>query len=252
MSAALTDADAASETPPAGSVPLNNFAHELYARERALAQPITHAAERAGLGKRSGAGSKIEALPEVQERIAWLAREDDEILREKRRRIEERQWLIHDADIAQFYTVEEVPELTPELGEDGKPKLDANGKPILVPALDKKNKPVVHKRQRPRVFEDLPPEHRLCVKSLTYTEKGKPNLVLYDKGDASKALRQMLGLDAPTKIAPTNVKGNGPAEYEIRDMSAAELARRMSWLIEEAASQASESGDETSPQEDER
>lgn len=196
MSGTLTDAEMASgstEKPPTGSIPLNNFSHELYARERALGQPITHAAQRAGLGKRTGAGSKIEAAEDVRARIAWLAREDDEIVREKRRRLEERQWLIHDCDIATFFEdVEEV-----ENDDNGNPKLDPDGNRII------------RKRQRLKHFSEIPAELRMCIEGLTYTEKGRPNLKVYSKQDASRELRKLLGLDAPTKSELTGADG-GP------------------------------------------
>jgi hypothetical protein len=181
-----------------GSIPLNKFAHEIYARERALGQPITHAAERAGLSKRSGAGSKLETDEDVRARIAWLAREDDEIVREKRRRLEERQWLIHGCDISQFY--DDVEELA----------TDKDGNPIL----DKDGNPITRKRQYLRPFSEIPPELRMCIHSLTWTDSGRPNLKLYDKQEANREIRKLLGLDAPTKIAPTTADGSDIAPEE--------------------------------------
>lgn len=60
----------------AGSKPLSKRSHETYAWERSLGTAITIAAERAGLSRRSGAGSKIEQNDEVQARIAFLAAQD--------------------------------------------------------------------------------------------------------------------------------------------------------------------------------
>jgi hypothetical protein len=87
------------------------------------------------------------------------------------------------------------------------------------------------RRQRIKLFSELTPEQRLCIHSLTYTEKGKPNLKLYDKQDASKALRQLLGLDAPTKIAPTNAKGDGPAQMEFLDVSDADRVKALEAFV---------------------
>jgi hypothetical protein len=189
-----------------GSVPLTKFAHEIYARERALGQPITHAAERAGLGKRSGAGSKLEDNDDIRARIAWLAREDDELVREKRRRLEERQWLIHGCDISQFY--EDVEETV----------TDKEGNLVF----DGEQKPLIRKRQFLRPFSEIPPELRMCIHSLTWTDSGRPNLKLYDKQEANREIRKLLGLDAPQKFAPT--KGDGSdlgSDEAINELTAA-------------------------------
>ena len=205
----------------AGSVPLIKFSHELYARERALGQPIAHAAERAGFSKTSGAGSKCEALSKVQSRIAWLAREDDEIVREKRRRLEERQWLIHDADIAKFY--EDVEEAV----------TDSKGCPVL----DGDGEIVTRKRQMLKPFSEIPAEFRLCIHSLTWTDSGRPNLKLYDKQDASREIRKLLGLDAPTKYAPTKSDGSDLTDFgAVKELVAAveDMAARIDALSDDS------------------
>jgi hypothetical protein len=67
---------------------------------------------------------------------------------------------------------------------------------------------------RLRSFDEMPAEYRQLVEGLTYTEKGKPNLKVVSKLAASIELRKLKGLDAPTKIAPTNTAGDGPAVIE--------------------------------------
>lgn len=161
-----------------GSQALLPRAWETFAWELALGTPVTLAADRAGLSPRSGAGSKLARNKKVLARISWLVREDEKIMAEKRRRLEERQWLIRDADIAEFYEVAEE-----ELIISGKPVLDEDGKPVT------------RLRQRPKLFEDLPAELRACVDAYTLTDSGKANLKLYSKQDAHDKLCKMLGID---------------------------------------------------------
>lgn len=58
---------------------------------------------------------------------------------------------------------------------------------------------------------------------------------------ANKLIGDWLGMWAPTKIAPTNAKGDGPAEMHVKDLGSmrpAELAARISLVIENAANEA--------------
>src|SRR5215467_9078410 len=103
----------------AGSRPLIKFEHERYAHERSFGMAITIAAERAGLSRRSGAGSKLEQREDVRDRIAYLASQEKAVHDEKRRRLEERQWLWHECDISQFYHMVE------------EPWIDAKGNPVI-------------------------------------------------------------------------------------------------------------------------
>jgi hypothetical protein len=41
--------------------------------------------------------------PEIRDRIAYLTRQAEELIAEKRQRIEETLWAIHDADIGDFF-----------------------------------------------------------------------------------------------------------------------------------------------------
>jgi hypothetical protein len=161
------------------SIPLRRAKWERYARERALCNGRLQAARTAGLDPRSGICTRLERNQTVLARIAYLTREADEILAEKRRRLEEREWLIHDCSIENFY--ETVTE--PILDDDYQPVIGKDGQP--------KTRTV----QRLKLFSELPPELLLVVEGLTFTEKGKPNLKLYSKQDANRELRKMLGLN---------------------------------------------------------
>jgi hypothetical protein len=181
------------ETLHAGSEPLRNDKHERFARMRALDMPLLPSAREAGYElMTAGNAAKLHRNPEIRARIAWLTRQEEEVLREKRRMLEERQWLIHDADIGDFYEiVEEVIE-----DEHGNPVGDAAGKPMM------------RRFQRLKLFDQMSRELRMCIESLSYTEKGKPNLKLYSKAKANEELRKMAGIDRPAKLALTDAAGN--------------------------------------------
>ncbi len=169
---------------PAGSEPLSKIAHELYAHQRSIGIAITIAAENAGLGRRSGAGSKLEQNTDVKARIAYLAAQEKAVLDAKRKRIEERQWLWHEVDIAEFY--EAVDE--PAYDRKGEIMLDADDNPIM------------RKHNRLKPLSTIPPELRACIESLSYTESGRPILKLYSKADANRELRKINGIDKASSI----------------------------------------------------
>lgn len=77
-------------------------------------------------------------------------------------------------------------------------------------------------------------------KTLTVRRIRKVKVKLPDRIAAIGQMARIAGWLAPQKVAPTNPAGDGPAEVTHRHepMSPAELARRMSWVIEEAAAQA--------------
>lgn len=180
MADALTDTAALP-----GSQPLSKFAHEQYAHERSFGTAITIAAERSGLSRRSGAGSKLEQNEEVRARIAFLAAQEKTVHDEKRRRLEAWPWLVQDVDIGRFYeSVEE-----PVFDRKGEIVCDAEGNPIM------------RKRDRIKPLSEIPAELRQCIESITTTESGRVNLKLYSKADANRELRKINGIDAP-RLAP--------------------------------------------------
>jgi hypothetical protein len=71
---------------------------------------------------------------------------------------------------------------------------------------------------RLKEWDQIDPEDRTLIEGLMFTEKGKPNLKLVSRLDAHIELRKMLGGDAPTKLAPTNAQGDGPAEHRHEHM----------------------------------
>jgi hypothetical protein len=165
------------------ATPLRSDLHEKYAFERALGCSQREAVRRAGGRPENGSGTKWESLPEVQKRIRYLRQLDDEMLAEKRKRIEERLWLIHDADPGLMYETIEVE------------KADKNGKPIL----GEDGQPLKKKVQRPRLLSDIPDDIRKCIEAITFDEKGRLTMRTYSALAASKELRALLGIGAPTR-----------------------------------------------------
>jgi hypothetical protein len=83
---------------------LKNASHELYARYRAQALPRIRAYREAGWHSKKddvayANACRLERRPEIQDRIAYLTRQEEELVVEKRRRIEEQLWAIHEANI---------------------------------------------------------------------------------------------------------------------------------------------------------
>jgi hypothetical protein len=87
-----------------GSRPLSNARHEHYCRLRSLLWPKAQALREAGMRavKNHDAVSnatRLERRQDVCDRIAFLVRQEEEVLAEKRKRIEEMLWAIHEANI---------------------------------------------------------------------------------------------------------------------------------------------------------
>jgi hypothetical protein len=95
-----------------GSRALKNAKYEKYCRLRASAQPRIPAYREAGWETSDddnaySNGCRLERRPEIRDRIAYLTRQAEELIAEKRQRIEERLWAIHEANIADFFTTED-------------------------------------------------------------------------------------------------------------------------------------------------
>src|SRR6516164_2028021 len=135
-----------------GSRALKNAKHERYCRLRASLQPRAQAYREAGweTSDENDAYSnacRLERRPGVRERIEYLSRQAEDLIAEKRRRIEAQLWAIHEADIGNFFETVEVA----TSDKDGKLASDEDGKMLSV------------KKRRPRFRTDLPPELRKVV-----------------------------------------------------------------------------------------
>src|SRR6516225_1385697 len=164
-----------SVVPLPGSRPLSNTRHEHYSRLRSLLCPKGRALHEAGMRavKNHDAVSnatRLERRQDVRHRIAFLVRQEEEVLAEKRRRIEEMLWAIHEADIGDFFERYDK-EVT---DKNGNIETDENGA-VLRQACE-----------RPKLLEDLPPELRKVIEDITIDSKGRAVPRLYNKLQANK------------------------------------------------------------------
>ena len=103
---------------------------ERFARLRSLLRPKADAYRQAGLTSQkdhdaAGNASRLERRRDVQDRIAYLSRQEEEILQLKRARIEEFLWAVQESNVAELWETAEVDKTDkqgkPILGEDGEP-----------------------------------------------------------------------------------------------------------------------------------
>jgi hypothetical protein len=176
-----------------GARPLRIPAHERYARARSLLVPKVEAyrdayrdedrsdAERDYHADRGNA-SKLERKQKVLDRIKFLTRQPEEVLRAKRERIESFLWAAHETNYADFWKSVDVPEYVAVYDDDGEPTGETAPTGRMV------------KRQTLRMFDELTEEQQRMIASLKYTEKGRPILETYSRMQANIELRKLLGL----------------------------------------------------------
>jgi hypothetical protein len=149
-----------------GSRALKNAKYEKYCRLRASAQPRIPAYREAGWETSDDAAAysnacRLERRPGARERIEYLLHQDEVVIADKRRRIEEQLWAIHEADIGDFFETHEI-----------------DGKTI----------------ERPKRLSDLPSEIRKNIEKITIDGRGRAVPQLYSKLAASQELRKMLNI----------------------------------------------------------
>jgi hypothetical protein len=147
-----------------GSRALKNAKYEKYCRARASAQPRIVAYREAGWETSDDDAAysnacRLERRPGVRERIEFLSHQDEELIAEKRRRIEEMLWSVHEAAIGDYLETVEI---------DSK---------II---------------ERPKRISELPREMQQNIERITIDGKGRVVPQLYSKLEASKELRAML------------------------------------------------------------
>jgi hypothetical protein len=153
----------------------------MYCRLRASTQPRIAAYREAGWETSDDENAysnacRLERRPGVRERIEFLLHQSEELLAEKRRRIEEQLWAIHEANIGDYFETVEVA----KVDRDGKAETDEAGNMLTV------------KTERPRLISDLAPELAQVIEDVTIDSKGRAIPKLYSKLQASKELRAML------------------------------------------------------------
>src|SRR6516165_9527594 len=97
--------------PSPGSRPLKNTRQEKYCRLRASAQPRIPAYREAGWETSDDVdvysnACRLERRAELRDRIAYLTRQAEELIAEKRQRIEEQLWAICGGNIQDLFTTE--------------------------------------------------------------------------------------------------------------------------------------------------
>jgi hypothetical protein len=156
---------------------------------RASAQPRIQAYREVGWGSREDDvayinACRLERRPEIRDRIAYLTRQEEDLVVEKRRRIEEQLWAIHEADIGDFFETVEVA----KGDKDSKAATDETGKMLTV------------KKQRPRLLSDLPPDLRKAIEHVRLDAKGNVVPQLYSRLQANQELRKMLNIGSQTAL----------------------------------------------------
>jgi hypothetical protein len=104
--------------------------------------------------------------------------QSEELIAEKRRRIEEQLWAIHEANIGDYFETVEVA----KVDRDGKAETDEAGNMLTV------------KTERPRLISDPAPELAQVIEDVTIDSKGRaiPPKLYSKLLQASKELRAML------------------------------------------------------------
>jgi hypothetical protein len=159
----MTNTDVLAIASP-GSRALKNAKYESYCRLRASAQPRIRSYREVGWRSTKdnvayANACRLERRPEIQDRIAYLTRQEEGLVVEKRRRIEETLWSMHEADIGDYFETHEV-----------------DGKTI----------------ERPKHLTDLPAEIRKNIEKILIDGRGHAVPQLYSKLAASQELRKML------------------------------------------------------------
>ena len=172
-----------------GSRALKNAKYEKYCRLRASAQPRIPAVAYAN-------ACRLERRPGVRERIEYLSHQDEELIAEKRRRIEEMLWTIHEADIGDFFETVEVS----KVDKDGKAETDEAGNMLTV------------KKERARLISDLAPDLRKAIEHIQVDARGNVVPQLYSKPQANAELRKMLNIGGQKDRPETDVSRLSDAE----------------------------------------
>ena len=120
----MTKLNALAITSP-GSRPLKNTRQERYCRSRAAAQPRIPAYREAGWETSDDDdvyrnACRLERRRKINDRIAYLTRQAEDRIAEKRASIEERLWAIHEADLADYFETYQAIER------------DHNGRPVQI------------------------------------------------------------------------------------------------------------------------
>jgi hypothetical protein len=140
---------------------------------------------------------------EIKDRIAYLIRQEEDLIEEKRRRIEEMLWGIHEANIQDFFTTED--QINPT---------ETTNNPAEIANNPDQQKVAVSPRARvvPRPLTELDPETAKLIEDVTADSKGRLIPKLYSKTWANAELRKMLNIGGQKEREQTDLSRLSDAE----------------------------------------
>jgi len=154
-----------------GSRALKNAKYERYCRLRALAQPRIPAYREVGWHSKRDDDAyanacRLERRSEIRDRIAYLSRQAEDLIAEKRQRIEEQLWAIAEGNIQDFFETHETVQL------------DHTGQPITTTKINENTgemEPAVSTelRVRPKLLTDLPPDLAKLIEDVQVDNRGR-------------------------------------------------------------------------------
>ena len=171
-----------------GSRALKNAKYERYCRLRASAQPRIPAYREVGWHSKRDDDAyanacRLERRSEIRDRISYLTRQAEELIAEKRQRIEEQLWAICGDFFEPYDTVKRNHTGQPEHTDEGGLSTET--------------------RMRPKLLTDLPREQAALIEDVSFDNKGRAIPKLFSKLQANAELRKMLNISA--KEAPRDV-----------------------------------------------
>lgn len=175
-----------------GASPLKSRKHERFCWLMAQLRPKADAYRQCGFKSCSdhdanGNAARLLRRADVQERIAYLSRQEEDILQAKRRRIEEALWLMHEVNPADLWETVEGPVLHKSGDKKGEPVLGDDGQPLT------------YKYQRPKMLSDLPEDVQRAVESVSVSENGWAIPKTYSRLQVNGELRKLLGIGTVTR-----------------------------------------------------
>jgi len=152
--------------PSPGSRALKNAKYENYCRLRASALPRTRAYREVGWrSKRDDVAyinaCRLERRQEIQDRIAFLTRQEEDLVVAKRRRIEETLWSIHEADIGDYF--------------EQCTKTEKTGEAVTS-----------YEANRPKLLTDIPAELRQNIEKVNIDSRGRIVPQLYSSSPRAR------------------------------------------------------------------
>jgi len=166
--------------------------YERYAHERALMKSKLEAYRAAGFASvsdqaASSNASKLEReVPAIRARIAYLSRDRDALIGEKRKRLEKRLWSWHDGNVADYWETIDVE----VRDKKGNVVMGADGKP--------KTRPIT----RMKDISQLTPEQQQRLESLHVNEGGIASPKLHSASWANSELRKFHSMGQTSEDNP--------------------------------------------------